>query len=62
MAHEFAQTPREVLILEKEAMNRNLDVLGYPQMFRANTEIDVIERLTEPVREYFKIARAKKWG
>ena len=62
MANEFANTPREVLILEKEAMNRNLDVLGYPQMFRANTEIDVIERLTEPVREYFKIVRAKKRG
>lgn len=50
-AAKLAATPRELLGLEKQAINRTQDIQGFREALAQAVEIDVIAHLTEPVLE-----------
>jgi enoyl-CoA hydratase len=48
-AHRVAKTPKEILALQKQAINRTQDLQGFRQALMQGAEIDAMAHFTEPV-------------
>ena len=54
-----ALTPKEILVLQKKAINRTQDVQGFREALMVGVEIDAIAHFTEPVLEMNRSIRER---
>jgi enoyl-CoA hydratase len=50
-ARRVAKTPKEILALQKQAINRTQEIMGFRQAMEQGVEVDALAHFTEPVLE-----------